>query len=647
MNATNTGETPADILRRRTISLIDSACDQAEEAGIPVPDERLGRYRRTLEENAYRVLVVGEAKRGKSTFVNALMGRDLLSTDVDVATSQVFQIRQTPEWAYRLRFEDDSAQDLAPEDLPRYGSQVVIDSEGVPRLNQIIRWIEVEGPFSFIPPGISLLDTPGLGALYQSHAQITRRYVPLADAVIFVLDSSQPMGQPDVEFLEEILAVTRSVFVIQTKIDLHRREAWEAVRARNEEILRERFGDRLPSTRVWPIASSLLRKAADTGDEAYEIVSRHRELAAGLREFLFSVAGWGRTADALALLDGWLDAGRVTLEKRLASLQELSRQERDELQQAALSRKQAFETQWGEETLKTRELIEALDRICAVGKTAFRQVLLPGGSIENWQRDQIARATTEIQLKAMSEGMGPAILGAASHEWQHVSGQVLRHVFELLRPVQDSVDALAGFNSGGVTVTALAEHPEMRVGIDKWARVKAARNDAMIVAMLPGTLMAFGALPAGVLALSNPVGWAILAGMAVAGLAGWHGGGQAQIDRIKGQLLQRMAGILLQVRSIYFDVSIDSGQFSVTDEFFHRLQQYVPRYIRETVQRHAQEAQAEIDRLGRVSEATAEQRKAEAAVVRRQLTDWTELSRQIKLRGVELASLPATPPAAN
>jgi glutamyl-tRNA reductase len=85
----------------------------------------------------------------------------------------------------------------------------------------------------------------------------------------------------------------------------------------------------------------------------------------------------------------------------------------------------------------------------------------------------------------------------------------------------------------------------------------------------------------------------------------------------------------------------------VTDEFFHRLQQYVPRYIRETVQRHAQEAQAEIDRLGRVSEATAEQRKAEAAAVRRQLTDWTELSRQIKLRGVELASLPATPPAAN
>jgi adenosyl cobinamide kinase/adenosyl cobinamide phosphate guanylyltransferase len=39
------------------------------------------------------VPVVGEAKGGKSTFANAPIGRDLLPTDVDVATSQVFGIR--------------------------------------------------------------------------------------------------------------------------------------------------------------------------------------------------------------------------------------------------------------------------------------------------------------------------------------------------------------------------------------------------------------------------------------------------------------------------------------------------------------------------------------------------------------------------
>ena len=45
------------------------------------PPAALGRYRHKLRENAYKVLVVGEAKRGKSTFVNALIGRDVLSTE--------------------------------------------------------------------------------------------------------------------------------------------------------------------------------------------------------------------------------------------------------------------------------------------------------------------------------------------------------------------------------------------------------------------------------------------------------------------------------------------------------------------------------------------------------------------------------------
>ena len=139
------------------------------------------------EDNTYQVLVVGEAKRGKSTFVNALIGRDILPTDVDIATSQVFRVCPAEGEAYRLRFEDDSQQEITAADLPRYGSQVVADTEGVPRLDQIIRWIEVDVPVRFLPANVRILDTPGLGALYAAHGQITHRFVPHADAVLFIL----------------------------------------------------------------------------------------------------------------------------------------------------------------------------------------------------------------------------------------------------------------------------------------------------------------------------------------------------------------------------------------------------------------------------------------------------------------------------
>src|SRR3712207_7983332 len=80
-------------IRKQSVAVIDAIKAKAGEFELGKPPEALERHRRRLRENSYKVLVVGEAKRGKSTFVNALIGQDILPTDVDVATSQIFNIR--------------------------------------------------------------------------------------------------------------------------------------------------------------------------------------------------------------------------------------------------------------------------------------------------------------------------------------------------------------------------------------------------------------------------------------------------------------------------------------------------------------------------------------------------------------------------
>lgn len=168
----------AEAVRQQTLAILSSLTKTAMALGLAEPDSSLKRCGKKLTENSYQVLVVGEAKRGKSTFVNALIGRDILPTDVDIATSQVFRISPAEREAYCLRFEDDSRKEIAAADLASYGSQVVADANGVPRLDQIIRWIEVDVPTRFVPANVRILDTPGLGALYAAHAQITDRFVP-------------------------------------------------------------------------------------------------------------------------------------------------------------------------------------------------------------------------------------------------------------------------------------------------------------------------------------------------------------------------------------------------------------------------------------------------------------------------------------
>jgi dynamin family protein len=131
-------------IRQKTVTVLDELIARAGEFELAEPSPALGRYRQKLNENAYKVLVVGEAKRGKSTFVNALIGRDILPTDVDVATSQVFNVRPSEQEAYRLRFEDGSEREIPPEDLPLYGSQRVANTGFLPTSDRVICCIEVK-----------------------------------------------------------------------------------------------------------------------------------------------------------------------------------------------------------------------------------------------------------------------------------------------------------------------------------------------------------------------------------------------------------------------------------------------------------------------------------------------------------------------
>src|SRR5215218_8109191 len=361
-------------VRRRAVTLLGELDTKGDEFRLPGPPEALRLYQQELQDNEYKVLVVGEAKRGKSTFVNALIGQDILPTDVDVATSQVFNIRPSEREAYRVRFEDGSEREILPEELPLYGSQTGADAGTVPASDQIVRWIEVDVPVRFLPPDVSILDTPGLGALYAGHAQITHRFVPEADAVIFVLESGQPVVDEDLKFMEEILGVTTNIFFIQTKIDQYSKADWQDIQRRNQEILKERFKDRLADTRVWPVSSTNLRKAASTDkrmEQAYLTVSQYEELTTALQEFLARVSGWGRTAEAVAMAGQYHATSRKALAGRLAGLTAESKQKQTELQNVAVESKRRFDAEWGIQGQKYQQLRESLQRAIAVGKQSF------------------------------------------------------------------------------------------------------------------------------------------------------------------------------------------------------------------------------------------------------------------------------------
>ena len=62
--------------------------------------EKLAALAEDVALKTYRVAVVGEFKRGKSSLINALLGTDILPTDVVPMTAALTRIRYSPEKKY-------------------------------------------------------------------------------------------------------------------------------------------------------------------------------------------------------------------------------------------------------------------------------------------------------------------------------------------------------------------------------------------------------------------------------------------------------------------------------------------------------------------------------------------------------------------
>lgn len=621
-------------VRQRTISLLDRIGAQGRTDGLPAPPPAIDQLRQKLVENSYNVLVVGEAKRGKSSFVNALIGRDLLPTDVDIATSQVFRVQQATDDAFRVRFEDDSTRDIDVDDLPRYGSQVLADVEGLPLLNQIIRWIELDLPVRFLPPGVRLLDTPGLGSLYAAHAQITQRFIPRADAVIFVLDSSGPIGQVELAFVETILSTTASIFFVQTKIDLYRRDDWRAIQRRNEALLAERFGDCLTDPRVWPPSSKNLLQAVQTGDDDFLPVSRYPELLPALQAFLFRAAGWSRCGEALVLAERYHALTMLALEERRAGLVDASDEERGELQRLVAERKQRFDADWGAHGQRRDWLLAGVAQVSASGRDAFERALQPNGPIAAAYAARIDAVTALDAADRLAMAMPEEIIAATLDRWARIADHIRHQHVTHLAHFDAAVDAL----SLPPTKDAVAIERELGSSLflaRRWAgRLRGERADGdrgitlakhaveilIVVGLIPTPLTAVAAVAAVLFSAAHLIHLQ-----------------KRQIDAAREELRRQLAAVLRDAHAAFLVPTADG--LNVIDGYLATLERAVHEQVERVAARKSAEAQAELIRLAEEANLDEHERTARVAPLERQRSAWQSIGGEVRALGDDLDAL--------
>ena len=212
---------------------------------LPLLPEELSILSANLHKSDFTLVVSGEVNRGKSTFINAIIGQNILPTYDKETTAQVFKIINSEEETFTVVYENGDRVPIKKEELSEYGTQIGKSSDL--SLGRRITFIEIKTHVENLPSGVTIVDTPGIGSTFKEHSEIAREFMRQADAVIYLCSSKHPIIKVDIDFIKNTIlplpAIPNVLFVMAKADQADSIEALNSLINRSESQLEENFAD--------------------------------------------------------------------------------------------------------------------------------------------------------------------------------------------------------------------------------------------------------------------------------------------------------------------------------------------------------------------------------------------------------------------
>lgn len=243
-------------------------------------EQQCGELVVKLAEDRFTLAVLGQFKRGKSSLMNAIIGRELLPTGVLPLTSAITVLKYGP--VERLVVRRDGLS--FPEELPVSSLPDYVTEKGNPANQKKVKTACIELPVPFLRRGIEFVDTPGVGSAITANTAITYNFLPECDAVLFVTSVDTPMTSLELEFLKEIREYVGKIFFVVNKTDLVKENERDEVLEFVTGTIRTQIGSE--AVKVFPVSARLGLAARISGDTALYGQSGIKDLEEALASFL-------------------------------------------------------------------------------------------------------------------------------------------------------------------------------------------------------------------------------------------------------------------------------------------------------------------------------------------------------------------------
>ncbi|MBK8205454.1 MAG: dynamin family protein [Planctomycetes bacterium] len=186
-------------------------------------------------EELFLLVIVGEVKAGKSSFINSLLNAEVCKVGAIPTTDKI----------HVLKYGDVERERILEEYL-----------------------IEKQLPFEPLR-NINIVDTPGTNSIVKRHGEITESFIPRCDLILFTTSVDRPFSETEREFLSYIIqSWAKKIIFIITKKDIKEPHELEEIHKFVADSALK-FFDFEP--KIFMVSAKEARKAkADKDDALYE-----------------------------------------------------------------------------------------------------------------------------------------------------------------------------------------------------------------------------------------------------------------------------------------------------------------------------------------------------------------------------------------
>ena len=297
--------------QERLGALIRESSECLKELSMVKYAENLTQLANKVSDDSFKIMVVGTFKNGKSTFINSLLGKDVLPAYAVPCTAVINEVKYGKESAV-LYFRNPLPKKL-PSELPpavenhinRNGKvnlppitipyKEIEDYVCIP-MNKDFNEIALESPYeklelfwpsNLLENGVEIIDSPGLNE-HETRTKVTSEYLTKADAILFVLNAQAICSQEEMKFIENSLnsyGFTNPFFIVNRFDAIREREKQRMIDFTHSKL------DQYTKQKIYFISALDALDGKEDNDEALLEKSGVPALEKDLADFLTNERG--------------------------------------------------------------------------------------------------------------------------------------------------------------------------------------------------------------------------------------------------------------------------------------------------------------------------------------------------------------------